>query len=252
MEDQQPTQPSTQPYHDPRRTGLNNSGLSDADASDVLCILHPGSHLARKAVVTAARSSPKHVLQNSDLQEGLEPIGEEDDEFLALHSTRDIALRMSSSLRYPHMGFCFGRNVDRCDVILDERSISNVHFRIYLNKDAVLMLEDTSSNGTVVDDELLLSKQPLRCPKRRTLTSGSIIKTVTSAANFEARFIVRFPNRDGHQVEHGRKLAQYMAYMDQVDRQHHAIAQAKAKGEWNGEKAVSSWAPFSYMLSFTD
>jgi len=190
-------------------------------------------------VVVAARSSPQHVLQNSEIIEGLEPIGEDDDNFLAQHEMRDIALRMSSSLRNPHMGFCFGRNVDRCDVILGQQSISNVHFRIYLNKDAVLMLEDTSSNGTVVDDQLLLSKQPNRCPKRRTLNHGSIIKTVTSVPSHEARFIVRLPPREGHQDQHGRKLAKYLAYMDQVDRQYRAIAEAKAKGEWTGEKAAS-------------
>ncbi len=55
------------------------------------------------------------------------------------------------------------------------RRLSNIHFRIYLNQYGVLMLEDQSTNGTVVDDNLLKAKSNTTSETRRTLNSGSKI-----------------------------------------------------------------------------
>ncbi|KAI9825298.1 MAG: hypothetical protein M1832_001332 [Thelocarpon impressellum] len=66
------SQPATQPVLDPRRLGRNNSGLSQADLSDVLVILHPTTASALQLVEELAKTSPQHILQNEDLLDGLD------------------------------------------------------------------------------------------------------------------------------------------------------------------------------------
>lgn len=222
IEPTQPTQPSTQPYADPRRVGCNNSGLTSQDVSDVICILYPGSISAHSAVAATALSAPEHVLQNDDLGEvtqGLEFYDDDHPQSQMPQQTRtwarDIALRMSSRVKDPTMGFCFGRNAARCDIVIvsdpEEKRISNVHFRIYLNKEGILMLQDTSTNGTIVDDCRLRGKGPHGGESTRMLNAGSIIQVVTNIPDQEIKFIVRIPSRDGFREEYKRKLAQYVA-----------------------------------------
>lgn len=195
------TQESTQPYADPRRMGSNNSGLHEQDVSDIICILHPNSRAAHDAVAATADLSPQHILQRDELEYQSSDI-----------AARDIALRLSSSVRDPKIGFSFGRNASRCDVLLaaddGAKRISNVHFRIYLTGDGILMLQDTSMNGTVVDNCRLRKNQK---DSSRMLTSGSVIQVVSgNQPNDEVRFIVRIPSRDGYTVQYTENLIRYL------------------------------------------
>jgi FHA domain len=194
------TQESTQPYSDPRRIGSNNSGLSEQDAADIICILHPNSRAAHDAVASTARMAPQNILQRDELEY-------EDSNT----SAWDIALRLSSTVRDIGMGFCFGRNRMLCDVCLSPddtaRGVSSVHFRIYLTPDCILMLQDTSTNGTVVDNCRL---QKGSKDTSRMLTNGSLINVVACAALAnEIRFVVRTPSRDGCNVAFNNNVIQY-------------------------------------------
>ncbi|KAL1880843.1 Protein kinase protein rad53 [Paecilomyces lecythidis] len=195
------TQESTQPYADPRRIGYNNSGLHEQDVSDIICILHPNSMAAHDAVAATADLAPQHILQRDELEYETSDI-----------AARDIALRLSSPVRDPAAGFCFGRNANRCDVVLSAddsaKRISNVHFRIYLTDDGIIMLQDTSTNGTVVDS-CRLRKNQKDCS--RMLTNGSVIQVVmgTQSAD-EVKFVLRIPPRDGYTVQYTENLIQYL------------------------------------------
>ena len=199
-----PTQGLTQPYTDPRRLGRNNSEISEEDASDVICILHPNSRAAHDAVQATMLAAPQHILQNEDIYEFLNL--DEDDlmrntNVIMDGSSRDIALRFSSNTE-DGKTFCFGRNRPKADVYLvkdeGEKCVSNIHFKIFINAMGTLMLEDTSTNGTLVDDQHLKSKtragQKAGNAAMRTIQQGSIISLIgTNKA--EIKFMVRIPKR---------------------------------------------------------
>ena len=109
-----------------------------------------------------------------------------------------IVLRLSANLKAPTMGFTFGRNAGRCDIAFTKdpgRRLSNIHFRIYVNKHGSVMLEDQSTNGTIVDEKLL-RKSDNKLPTR-TLESGSTIKIIMAQNINDLVFLVRIPRRDG-------------------------------------------------------
>ncbi|KAL9130747.1 MAG: hypothetical protein Q9217_001143 [Psora testacea] len=255
------TQPATQPFLDPRRQGTK-SMLSEQDEGDVLCILLPSSRPALKAVDLVAEASPQHLLQNysiddipeaeSDLphetttstrqdsdneETQLETDTQSSDEVRSSRPARDIALRMTSRVHNPCLGFVFGRNPKRCDLLISSDSVmkvSNSHFRIFLNRHGVLMLEDTSTNGTFVDKVLLRSGKGgsgkgTGPPSTRTLNAGAIIElpTVTRQAEETIRFIVRFPSRDQAQEQYNLNLAAYLVYIQQAERQLQVAAAGK-------------------------
>ncbi|KAJ5766049.1 uncharacterized protein N7511_003665 [Penicillium nucicola] len=193
------TQESTQPTADPRRMGMSNSGFEDQDVSDIICTLHPNSRVAHDAVTATRKVSPQHIHQRDEL----------DDE--SQTPTMDLALRLSSSVQNLGMGFCFGRNPARCDVLLTvddaAKRVSNAHFRIYLTGDGILMLQDTSTNGTVVDNCRLRKTQK---ENSRMLVNGSVIQVVIGDhASDEVRFLVRIPPREGFAVQYERNLLKY-------------------------------------------
>ncbi|KAL4920782.1 hypothetical protein BDW62DRAFT_176224 [Aspergillus aurantiobrunneus] len=182
------TQESTQPYTDPRRENINNSGLLEEDLADVVCILHPSSPGALEAVAATARVAPWHILQKDVLEYGVSGT-----------AALDIGLRLSSKVNDPARGFCFGRTLGRSDILLaadpTSRRISNTHFRIYLTDDCILMLEDVSTNGTIVDNCRLRKREK---ENSRMLTNGSVIQVVNGDdPPNEVKFVVRMPNRDG-------------------------------------------------------
>lgn len=78
------------------------------------------------------------------------------------------------------------------------------------------MLEDQSTNGTVVDGKLLRKradpqKPSQNNPTKRTLESGSTIKIVMHDTSKDLLFLVRIPRRDGdHDVAYRRKLGAYL------------------------------------------
>ncbi|OCK85138.1 Pkinase-domain-containing protein [Lepidopterella palustris CBS 459.81] len=219
--EEEATQPSTQQTVDPRRLGRNNSGLNDSDIADVLCILHPASLAAYRIVSETAKFRPQHVLQN----EGLGTIDEldstiEEQETIILDGERkttagnDLALRMSSDTIKPYLGFYFGRNPASCDIVIlrdASKRISNTHFRIFVNINGILMVEDMSTNGTVVDDVLLKSKDPNNFPGTRMLSPGSIVTVHTSVETDMVKFIVRFPGREGFEEEYHRNFTNYVS-----------------------------------------
>ncbi|EUC30941.1 hypothetical protein COCCADRAFT_102510 [Bipolaris zeicola 26-R-13] len=213
-EPSQPTQPSTQQVLDPRRLGRNNSGLNDCDISDVLVILHPATPTAIKIVEHAAQHRPEHVLFRNSVDSMGESISdaEEQETFIinphpdqsgrSSRAGADLALRLSSAnkLKFKQLGFIFGRNHQSADIIFGQDSgkrISNQHFRIYINMDGLLMLEDMSTNGTIVDEALLKCKDA-RFSKIRMLSSGSIICIQNSNDAEMIKFIVRIPSRVSH------------------------------------------------------
>jgi hypothetical protein len=211
MDDEQ-TQPDTQQILDPRRVGHNNSGLNSKDTADVLAILHPASPAAIKIVEDSAEYRRQHVLFRN-------PYDSFDDEFSDIEEQEtiiidrpgvrssitsrvgaDLALRMSSPLTRPGLGFVFGRNPASADIVFTQDSskrISNQHFRIYMTSDGILMLEDMSTNGTLVD-EVLLKNRDKRFNKVRMLGSGSIICIQSNNDMEMIKFIVRVPSRVSH------------------------------------------------------
>ena len=221
------------------------TSISIEDESDVICVLHPGSPASYKIVDHVAQSSPQHILQseylaqfNYDRTQGL-GTGDSDSESLLPPPlpprNLDVALRLSSDLRDVSMGFVFGRAKDRCDIVIDltERSknISGLHFRIYLTQDGIIMLEDTSTNGTYVDGKLLRQKnKPDDEQQCRMLNQGTIVEILTQSQENNIKFIVSIPPRDNAEDQYGQKLAQYLAYVAQVERQALAVRQAKRDG----------------------
>jgi hypothetical protein len=210
-EPSQQTQPATQQVLDPRRLGRNNSGLNDGDIADVLAILHPATPTAIQIVTQTGKARPEHVLFRNALDSmtgSITDVEEQETFIIGAEGERagassdagaDLALRLSSArlLKFKSLGFVFGRNQQSADIVFGQDSgkrISNQHFRIYLNADGLLMIEDMSTNGTIVDDALLKCKDP-RFSKIRMLSSGSIICIQNSNDAEMIKFIVRVPSR---------------------------------------------------------
>ena len=225
--DEMDTEPATQPYDDPRRFGRNNSGVTDSDLSDVLCILHPSSGPAIKVVNALAKRAPEHILQNKDLLEARE----ESDPTLVQHDVtiaRSIALRMSSKVRDKTLGFVFGRLARKVDILLcdDERdkALSQQHFRIYVNSQESLMIQDMSTNGLLFDDHFLTRR---KCPEaeegrrgeygdKRMIVSGAVLRLYCGHAE-EIRFVVRIPNRQGFESAYQLTLNEYLDEVEQAE-----------------------------------
>lgn len=210
----------TQGLMDPRRMGRNNSGLNEADISDVMCILHPCSPAAFKIVATTAERNPQNVLQNDgfgDYDDGLTQSVLEEQETFILDSdgpnqAMDLALRFTADIINPMLGFVFGRNEKICDIVLATdtyKRVSNMHFSIFMNDSGVLMLRDMSTNGTMVD-EVVLKGKLAHDPQTRMLNPGSIIQILSPKPEEIVKFIVRIPSREGHETNYELKFQRYM------------------------------------------
>lgn len=267
--DEEPTQ-QTQPFSDPRRWG-DSSLLSEEDEVDILCILRPSSPAAYQAVKLVASTTPQHILQNegmseifkcgdqSPLDEGRTPqaisepgslTGNLDvatpprETFKGSGPTLDIALRLSSKLKDPCVGFTFGRLSQRCDLLITEAgnvTISGSHFRIFVKENSVPMLEDTSKNGTLVDGTILQAKGP-SLEKRRMLTTGCRIEVLSHGSKkneYMMRFIVEIPKRPRFPDQWRLKLGNYLQFVYQLERQ----AAVRDEAVRNGD--VMTLAPVS-------
>jgi serine/threonine protein kinase len=231
------TQATQSQAQDPRRMGRNNSGLTEEDIADLLCILHPCSPAAFRIVAHTASRSPHNVLQGHGYDrydDGVsQAVLEEQETFILQPSTStnaaqamDLALRFSATVIRPYMGFVFGRSAQFCDIVLDTdtvKRISNVHFRIFVNESGVLMLEDVSTNGTIVDDVVLRRKAGTQT---RMLTAGSIIQIISPKAEEIVKFIVRIPNRENHIEEYGANVDRLLTQMAASEAEAHAQAGA--------------------------
>ncbi len=195
---------------DPRRVGKQNSGFSDEDIADIVCLLYPITDNAGKEVERLA-GSPEYsrfVVGRYTADNIHSDLYNEDDArkfrqtgAMGQHS---IVLTLSANVKDPAMGFTFGRNAIRCDICFTRdpgRRLSNIHFRIYVNKHGSIMIEDQSTNGTVVDDKLLRKSDPKGrghiTPFKRTLESGSTIKIIMAENTDDLVFLVRIPRRYG-------------------------------------------------------
>lgn len=229
-EDSQATQQATQNLLDPRRLGKQNSGFSDEDIADIVCLLYPVTENASLEVQNIACSpeySPhitgRHAADNvvSDLKK--------EDAAANFGRTRGIGdhaivLKLSSRLKSPELGFTFGRNSARCDICFTNdpyRRLSNIHFRIYVNKHGVVMLEDQSTNGTIVDANLLRKPKPGGDETGKTmrmLESGSTIKIFMHENAMDLEFLVRIPLRvDDLETAYRINLAKYLRRFHKVD-----------------------------------
>ncbi|KAF7872299.1 hypothetical protein EAF04_003223 [Stromatinia cepivora] len=201
------TQPSTQPSDEATRLGNGNSGLTDEDAADIVCILHPDSEPARRACSENNKLNPKNTISlegdiSDSASQSLVPC--------------DLALRLSANLKDINLGWIFGRSHERCDFVIRAgapHQVSNQHFRIYLNEHCFLMVEDMSTNGVAVDGTMLRYKQKDGGkPYRQTLENGSLLSVAlskTKALNFN--FVVRVPQRsDEAQEAFDKNFAHYM------------------------------------------
>lgn len=208
MDGDEPTQ-ATQNVLDPRRVGKQNSGFSDEDISDIICVLYPHSDSARNELQRLVQEDSPHII-GKDEADGVEP-----DYVLEDYASRfqtnpsnsgnyAIILRLSSQLKNPTAGFAFGRNAARCDVTFENdphRRLSNIHFRIYVNEYGSVMVEDQSTNGTIVDNQLLAShpkaKGRTEPPTVRwVLSSGTVIRIYLHQQAKDLAFRVRIPRRD--------------------------------------------------------
>ncbi|KKY38292.1 putative meiosis-specific serine threonine-protein kinase mek1 [Diaporthe ampelina] len=234
----QPTQQATQNVLDPRRLGKQNSGFSDDDIADIICLLLPYSDGSRAELREMALRTSQHMVDadeaaHPDLQaaEGLSLMPH-------LVGEHALVLRLSAHVKDPLQGFTFGRNVTRCDVCFHNdpmRRLSNIHFRIYLNEYGVLMLEDSSINGTVVDGTLLKARQGDRAktgekklPKRRTINPGSKIQILMHEGQDDLDFIVQIPRREGDYEEtYRRNLTRYMKRLQHIRAENEPVDAAK-------------------------
>lgn len=176
--------------------------MAEQDIADIICILHPCSPSAFHVVKHTLDTSPQHILQSRAT------------------NNIDLALRFSSDTKQTRQGFLFGRNQQHCDIVLgdqNDKRISNVHFRIYMNDAGICILSDTSSNGTLVDDAVLRGKLA-NAPHTRMLKSGSVIQLLSTSHANVIKFIVRLPNRQGHEQVYTQR---FNAYMQLADNAHH-------------------------------
>lgn len=236
--DEEQTQ-NTQPFSDPRRSG-DSSLLREEDEVDILCILRPCTPTAYHAVKLVASTTPQHILQNEDMSEifrcGDQSLLEENkssqarsesgETFKRSGPTLDIALRLSSKLKDPCLGFTFGRLPEKSDLVLIEESnirISGHHFRIFVKENSVPMLEDMSKNGTFVDGKLLGGVDAKTVSeKRRMLTTGCRIEAICDASSpneYMMRFIVEIPKRPRFPDQWRVKLGNYLQFVYQLERQ---------------------------------
>lgn len=237
METSQPTQ-LTQQVEDPRRLGRNLSNISDDDATDVICLLHPCSPAAFDAVRANLSTGRQHILQNDDLK------GLSEDDILfgpQYNLTRDIALRISSQVKDPRDGFRFGRASSQCDILLtpheNDNLVSKVHFKIFVNSQGSLMLQDLSTNGTLVDDHHLKvrdrhGKKPLK-PATIALTNGAIISVVSGRDREEIKLMVRRPPRGDNEDAYEKNLRAYIAARGELA-QFASMRESSYGNHWNG------------------
>jgi hypothetical protein len=222
MDGQEPTQ-ATQDVLDPRRIGKQNSGFSDDEISDILCVLYPKSDLARQEVERLAREDCPHII-GMDQAATVEPdYGIEDhasrfESRLAPTGDYAIILRLSAQPKNPAAGFAFGRNLSRCDVAFHNdplKRLSNIHFRIYVNEFGNVMIEDQSTNGTYADS-IFLNAHPREgkgTPVTKwVLESGQVIRVLLHHKVNNLEFRVRIPRReDEYDRAYLAKVTEYFA-----------------------------------------
>ncbi len=229
---------ATQLHIDPRRLGQPNSGLSDEDLADIVCILHPLTLPAYRAAALIHELTPQYTICNENnvrIRENnngnIQDVATFQLQAAGLKSC-DIILRLSANLKDPLGGFHFGRNNDRCDFVMGRndlsRRISNIHFRIYVNEYGVIMVEDQSTNGTAIDGVLLRGKEKENGHDyRHTLENGNVIVLNMTPPEEDYRFVVRVPQRDlDSDTAYEQNLTAFFLRINNVKRENEARATA--------------------------
>ena len=273
------TQPATQPVA--RKEGFD-SMLSEQDESDIICILLPTSPAAHEAVELTAQAAPQHILQNHGMSHIYEAPdedmttggdtrpGDDSDDVEDLNTqlpepnqskwdgpTKDIALRFSSKVHNLGLGFTFGRNPARCDLLLsnnDTFMISNRHFRIFMKNNGSLMIEDTSTNGTIIDN-IVLRRPKTNSPdpngeSQHTLCNGDTIELPLRGKQLaqSIRFSVKMPMRSEVGLEkYNQNCYAYIKCVEQAERQFGFLAEATRNGNAPVVPPVSS-QPLTHLL----
>ena len=258
--EEQCTVPATQPVV--RSEGVN-SMLSEQDESDIICILLPTSPAAHEAVELTALAAPQHILQNHGMphiyetpNEEMTPISrlaDDSDDLETLVAqprdpnqskwdgpAKDIALRFSSKVHNLGLGFTFGRNPAKCDLLLsnnDNITLSNRHFRIFMKNNGSLMIEDTSTNGTVIDGTVLRAPKPNPLgpnpSSQHTLCNGGTIEIPLQGKQRgqTIRFSVKMPARSELAIEkYTQTCIEYVKLVEQAERQYGFVAEATKNG----------------------
>ncbi|KAL9605055.1 MAG: hypothetical protein Q9179_001651 [Wetmoreana sp. 5 TL-2023] len=255
--DDQPTQPANIHPIDPHEKRGHYAGLSEHDRSDILCILHPSTPPAYRAVQLVAESAPQHILQyrtsfkeSSVHNQSVAQHESQSDQLTAdpdqmtvdngqhtepKEPPLDIALRLTSKLLNPTYGFAFGRDPGRCDLVISSKGrqqrVSGVHFRIFVSSKGSLMCYDTSTNGTWVDGQFLRAKkEPTEFGPQSTIHPGSCIELMLGENGDIGRFFVSVPERENVSEVYGRKLHAYINYVAQLERQKKEEARRKSEG----------------------
>ena len=258
MTDEQATQPATQPVH---RKECFNSTLSEQDESDIICILLPTSPAAHEAVELTALAAPQHILQNHGLSHIYEAPDEEmttthsqqgdDSDAEELHTrlpgqnqsprdgpAKDIALRFSSKVHNLSYGFTFGRNPAKCDLLLtntENSMISNRHFRIFVKNNGIVMIQDTSTNGTIYEDNILFTPKGFvgfNPSAQHTICNGETIEIpLEKQPGQSIRFSVKTPQRSELGAEkYNQNCIAYIKCCEQAERRNGFIAEATKNG----------------------
>lgn len=227
---------------DSRRLG--GGDLEDDDLADTLCILHPASMSAIRVATHIGDEAPEHTVSRAaapiKVRDGgvARSVNDPGTFELAMHGlvSRDIALRLSAQLKDPLVGFTFGRHSQRCDFVIKyptssgAKRVSNIHFRIYVTADGVIMLEDQSTNGIFVEGQLLRFKERENgAPYKYTLLQGSLIRMVMMPPDEDLKFVVRIPQRDEMCEDiFAANLRNYFARMANIRRNRDAQAGSRA------------------------
>ncbi|KAL8871950.1 MAG: hypothetical protein Q9174_002327 [Haloplaca sp. 1 TL-2023] len=237
--DDQPTQRAPAPAINPRERKRRHEGLDENDLTDIICILSPATPSAFRAVQLVAKSAGQHILQNTSSISG--PAMHNDEHERQADADQmtvdgggqtngnqpalDIALRMSSNLVRPWLGFTFGRDANRSDIVIRalgaDRHVSQLHFRIFITSTGSLLCEDMSTNGTWVDGTHLYGGGPEginATDRQRTLHEGSTIEVMIEA-NESLMFHVSVPERSPHTEAYGARLDVFIRYLVQCERQ---------------------------------
>lgn len=243
--------PPTQVLSQQLRAGTKSITIDDE--SDIICILQPANRLAYDVATVIAKITPQHMLKNNQMFQDHEDVDLEYDLPVGSEATSakpksasdsmEIALRISSKVKDICMGFVFGRDPLKCDIMLDlpddKKRISGMHFRIFVNEGGIIMLEDTSTNGTLVDDKLLKYRDPLNCGARQMhmIQKGSVIQIILGI-NHTVMFRVTTPNRDRGLSTYQKQLAGYLNTIKLANRNHAAA----------GIHAIGARAPLQLPL----
>ncbi|KAL8855759.1 MAG: hypothetical protein Q9178_007577 [Gyalolechia marmorata] len=232
--DDGPTQKTNLPRTQPHS---QKNIYSDFDRTDILCVLIPTTPAAYQAVELVDETAEHHILRRppgflpskatapADQTDGgcHEPTNPKPMPLLG------IALRMNSVILNPALGFTFGRNKEKSDLLISRdrhKGVSQRHFRIYVNSRGSLMCQDTSTNGTYVDSALLR----LNGGDQRTLHHGSVVEVLIGVDGESIRFMIQVPDRSGVSQKYGSKLDQYIEFVEQMERRLREEKTRKDKG----------------------